>query len=146
MLVGCRMPCHRADAMIRLFASSGRMRAPIVALELGRGETVGELSVLNPESKRECSVTVVRESELVRISAAAFDRMTRAHPPLMHLFTNRLASRYQQVSPVASVVVTTVVSTTDCVVPPHLWRRRCTNNCPATASCSVGPVHRRPTW
>lgn len=43
-------------------------------------------------------MAAVRESELVKISTAAFGRMVRAHAELMRVFTQRLAKRYQLIT------------------------------------------------
>jgi predicted acylesterase/phospholipase RssA/CRP-like cAMP-binding protein len=50
--------------------------------ELGRGETVGEMAVITGE-RRSATVIAVRDTELIRLSREALDRLAKQNPQLM---------------------------------------------------------------
>lgn len=64
-------------------------------VDLSRGDTVGELSVLAREKRRSTSAVCLRDSELVRISLAAFERIAALYPHVMRHFARALARRYE---------------------------------------------------
>jgi predicted acylesterase/phospholipase RssA/CRP-like cAMP-binding protein len=82
---------------------SGRLRVSVrvpngeekVVGEVARGETVGEMGLLASES-RSATVTAIRDSELVRLSKAGFERVVEQHPRLMMGVTRLLVTRLQR--------------------------------------------------
>jgi predicted acylesterase/phospholipase RssA/CRP-like cAMP-binding protein len=81
--------------------------------EIGRGETVGEMALLTG-APRSATVLAVRDSQLVRLSQAAFERIAQRCPGAMLLLTRRLVKRLQQTTRVpraqASMVTIAVTS------------------------------------
>jgi predicted acylesterase/phospholipase RssA/CRP-like cAMP-binding protein len=67
-------------------------------VDVGRGETVGELSVLVREKRRAISAVCIRDCELVRITQASFELVARKYPAVMHQFTQVLARRYRELT------------------------------------------------
>jgi predicted acylesterase/phospholipase RssA/CRP-like cAMP-binding protein len=90
-----------ADALYVLV--SGRMHvlvkgpdgANVLVAEIGRGEAVGEMAILTGAS-RSATVVAVRDSRLVKLSQAAFERIVQRCPRAMLLVTRRLVQRLQQ--------------------------------------------------
>lgn len=82
---------------------SGRLRvlvhgpagADVLVAEIGRGEPVGEMALLTG-APRSATVMAVRDSRLVRLSQAAFERIVERCPRAMLLVTRRLVQRLQQ--------------------------------------------------
>jgi len=82
---------------------SGRLRVSIeygngteeAIREIARGESVGELALLtgNPRS---ATVRAIRDSELARLSRAAFENVFKNHPQLVGQLTLQIASRQSQ--------------------------------------------------
>lgn len=80
----------------------GRLRAVLtdesgtdrVLGEVGRGETVGELAVLTGETRLN-AVVAVRDSELIRLDRAEFERLAVAQPRMMFDLTRTLITRYR---------------------------------------------------
>src|SRR5207247_7143721 len=67
---------------------NGRMRVVLTnergeqtVAELGSGEIVGEMAVVTGEP-RNATVVAVRDSQLARLTKAAFDRVVKRHPVL----------------------------------------------------------------
>lgn len=60
--------------------------------EVGPGETVGEIALLT-EGTRSASVYAVRDSEVVRFSRAAFERLVKNYPGVMMHISRLLGSR-----------------------------------------------------
>lgn len=77
--------------------STGSRNRSQMTLEVGRGEVVGELSVLTNENVRECSCVALRDCELVWLSRAAFERLVVRQPVVMQVFTRLIAKRYNDV-------------------------------------------------
>jgi len=79
---------------------SGRLRVLLelengshkVLGEVGRGETVGEMALLTGEP-RSATVLAIRDTELFRLSKAAFDRIVERNPRVMMLIAQRLVAR-----------------------------------------------------
>ena len=63
--------------------------------EVGRGQVVGEMAVLTGEP-RSATVRAVRDSELIRFSKPAFERVIEKDPRTMTLISRRLISRLRQ--------------------------------------------------
>ncbi len=82
---------------------SGRLRVTIdrddgtseSLRELARGDTVGELALLTGES-RSASVWAIRDTELVRISQAAFESAVKTDPKLIRQIAVQLAGHERQ--------------------------------------------------
>ena len=82
---------------------SGRLRVTVrlpdgqerVVGEVARGETVGEMGLLSGEP-RSASVYAIRDTELVRLSQAGFERVVEQHPRLMMGVTRLLVTRLQR--------------------------------------------------
>jgi predicted acylesterase/phospholipase RssA/CRP-like cAMP-binding protein len=98
---------------------TGRLRVVVrgtsgeeVALaEVGRGEVIGEMALLTGDP-RSATVVAVRDSHLVRLSRAAFERIVQQCPGAMLLVTRRLVRRLQQanrgprgVAPLATIAL-----------------------------------------
>jgi predicted acylesterase/phospholipase RssA/CRP-like cAMP-binding protein len=62
--------------------------------EIGPGETVGEMALLTGEA-RSSTVIAVRDSELMRLDRAEFDRLTEERPRMMLDLTRALIARYR---------------------------------------------------
>jgi NTE family protein/lysophospholipid hydrolase len=60
--------------------------------EVGPGETVGEIALLT-EGTRAASVYAVRDSEVVRLSRAAFERLVKKYPSVMMHISRLLGNR-----------------------------------------------------
>jgi predicted acylesterase/phospholipase RssA/CRP-like cAMP-binding protein len=79
--------------------------------EIGRGESVGEMAVLTGEP-RSATVYAIRDTALVRLSKASFERVIVNHPRAMLEMTRLIVTRYRriinpssQLQPVAIAVV-----------------------------------------
>jgi NTE family protein/lysophospholipid hydrolase len=89
------------DAMYIIL--SGRLRVTIerrdgvveTVRELSRGETVGELALLTGEP-RSATVQAIRDTELVMLSRAAFERAIRSDPKLISQIALQLADRQRR--------------------------------------------------
>jgi CRP-like cAMP-binding protein len=66
-------------------------------VEMGKGQTVGELAVLDPEP-RVASVTAVEETHLFRIEKDAFDDVMTDHPEVAREVIRVLCQRLRGVS------------------------------------------------
>lgn len=97
-LFGGQVLFRQGDAGDALYiVVSGRLRVLVEAggetravREVGRSETVGELSLLTGEA-RSATVVAVRDTALGRISRATFDRLLEQHPHAIHGLTRVLA-------------------------------------------------------
>jgi len=67
-------------------------------VDVGRGETVGELSVLIREKRRNVTAVCIRDCELVRMSQASYAVIAHRYPAVMTQFTRVLAHRYQEIT------------------------------------------------
>jgi predicted acylesterase/phospholipase RssA/CRP-like cAMP-binding protein len=84
---------------------SGRLRVlpddparETLPVELGRGETVGELGLVTGEP-RSRSICAVRDTYLGRLSSSSYDRLlTRFPQEVMRVFISRIARRVQQIT------------------------------------------------
>jgi CRP-like cAMP-binding protein len=82
------------------FVVSGRLRAygvrddgtELSIAEIGPGETIGEMALISNES-RSASVDALRDSELLRLSKAGFDRLLSEQPRTMAIFTRIIVER-----------------------------------------------------
>nr|MBI3613835.1 cyclic nucleotide-binding domain-containing protein [Nitrospirota bacterium] len=98
---------------------SGRLEAIIqdeggsdpVVRPIGRGTCVGEMALLT-DAPRSATVRAVRDSELIRLPKAAFDRLLQAHPQAAVELSRTLARRLQQsdasrakTTPIATIAV-----------------------------------------
>jgi len=63
--------------------------------EIGRGETVGEMSVLTGEP-RSATVVAVRDSDLLSLSQVSFDRLAEKHPQTALQMARLIARRLQE--------------------------------------------------
>ncbi|MBM4133436.1 MAG: cyclic nucleotide-binding domain-containing protein [Nitrospira sp.] len=82
---------------------------------IGRGTCVGEMALLT-DAPRSATVRAVRDSELIRLSRAAFDRLLHDYPQAAVELSRTLARRLQQSD--ASRTKTTPIATI-AVVPGH---------------------------
>lgn len=67
------------------------------SINVSRGETVGELSVLTEAPTREADAVCIRDCELVHITRASFQRIIQLFPKVMKRFSRLLAKRHQEV-------------------------------------------------
>ena len=97
---------RKGDASDALYIIlSGRLRVlpedrahETLPVELGRGETVGELGLVTGEP-RSRSICAVRDTYLGRLSSAAYDQLlTRFPQEVMRIFVSRVARRVQQIT------------------------------------------------
>lgn len=63
--------------------------------EIGRGEVVGEMAILTGEP-RSATVRAIRDSELVKLSREAFERVIASNPLAMTLIARRLVMRLKR--------------------------------------------------
>jgi NTE family protein len=59
------------------------------------GETVGEMSLISGSSEHSAQIVALRDSELLRVPAAAFDALTARHPRVMLNLMRILVKRLQ---------------------------------------------------
>ena len=84
---------------------SGRVRVlpddparETLPVELGRGETIGELGLITGEPRTR-SVCAVRDTYLARLSSSAYNHLLTRYPQdVMRIFGSRVARRVQQVT------------------------------------------------
>src|SRR5687767_1358405 len=112
---------------------SGRLRVTVkrseggeqAVAELGRGESVGEMALLTG-GQRSATVRAVRDSQLVRLSKANFDRLLHSAPgtaiELARLLVLRLQHTLHAASPVASPSTTALMPATKDIPLSHLAR------------------------
>jgi NTE family protein len=105
--------CMYAVIQGRLHAFVGGAEGePNLVGELRAGETVGELGLIDG-SPRMATVTAVRDSKLVRVSAAGFDRLVRFNPDSLtkvaRAEAERMRSMGQRRLPVTAVRTITVM-------------------------------------
>ena len=67
-------------------------------LDIGKGESCGEIAVLTSEDVRLSSAVCIRDVELVKISNAAFRFITEHHPAVMAQLARVLALRYRHLT------------------------------------------------
>jgi predicted acylesterase/phospholipase RssA/CRP-like cAMP-binding protein len=79
---------------LRVFVRSPSGEDTLVA-EIGRGESVGEMALLTG-APRSATVVAVRDSVLVRLSRAAFERIVERSPRIILSVTRRLVERLQR--------------------------------------------------
>jgi NTE family protein/lysophospholipid hydrolase len=93
---------------LRVFVRAPSGEDALVA-EIGRGESVGEMALLTG-APRSATVVAVRDSVLVRLSRAAFERTVERSPRLMLRVTRRLVERLQRTThaPRAKATLTTI--------------------------------------
>eukprot|EP00753_Platysulcus_tardus_P011594 PLAT3299.6.p1 GENE.PLAT3299.6~~PLAT3299.6.p1 ORF type:complete len:884 (-),score=381.09 PLAT3299.6:1129-3387(-) len=76
---------------------SGRLRTVFdsgdAPVEVGRGQCVGEASVLAEDAAFDYSAVCIRDSELVRVSTAAFEEVSGRFPSVLLPFMRQLARR-----------------------------------------------------
>jgi CRP-like cAMP-binding protein len=85
------------------FVVSGRLRvfgrrddgSEIFIAEVGPGATIGEMALLSKEP-RSASADALCDTELLRLSKNGFDRLIKAHPKTMAVFTRILVARLNQ--------------------------------------------------
>ena len=97
---------RKGDASDSLYVIlSGRLRVlpadnayETLPVELGRGETIGELGLITGEP-RSRSICAVRDTYLGRLSSSSYDQLlTRFPQEVMRLFVSRVARRVQQIT------------------------------------------------
>jgi predicted acylesterase/phospholipase RssA len=97
-----------------------------VVAEVGPGEAVGEMAVLTGEP-RSASVHGIRDSELVRLSRAGFDRLAARHPEVLRriakIEVNRLRHMNTGVRPAAPPVAICLVPAGHGTVSPEFAPR-----------------------
>jgi predicted acylesterase/phospholipase RssA/CRP-like cAMP-binding protein len=87
-----------------------------VVAEVGRGELVGELAVMTDEP-RSATVTALRDSQVLRLTTAAFAELVAQHPGALRQITTqvvrRLVRSFREGSPTSPVVTIAVVPLSD---------------------------------
>ena len=83
----------------RLQAVQGSAESEVVVRELGRGEVIGELALLI-DAPRSASIRAVRDSTLVRLTKAQFDRIADAR--VLGALVQELATRLHNAPPPAA--------------------------------------------
>jgi len=72
----------------------GKLERSLV--ELGKGETLGEMALLTHEP-RSATAYAIRDTQLARLDRASFDRIVAAHPQkMLGLFVGQMAKRLRQ--------------------------------------------------
>ena len=91
---------HRGEASDAVYVvRNGRLQAiqnDIVVRELGRGDVIGELGLLI-DAPRSASIRAVRDSKLVRLTMAHFDKIANAG--VLKALNRSLAARLHQLPP-----------------------------------------------
>lgn len=84
--------CLIINGRMRVTVPDGQTRDRFIA-ELGPGEIVGEMAVVTGEA-RNATVVAVRDSQLARLTAAAFERLLIKHPSwAVRMVSHTLAQR-----------------------------------------------------
>lgn len=100
-----------------------------IVAELGRGESVGEMALLTGE-RRSARVDAIRDSLLLALSRAAFERVVEQHPRVMTQLARQLVSRLKSSlrgAPVRSVLSTLCVKAAVPGVPLDRFCERLAN-------------------
>jgi predicted acylesterase/phospholipase RssA/CRP-like cAMP-binding protein len=84
----------------RLQVCVGKDGAERKVAEIKRGEIVGEMAMFTGD-KRTASIYAMRDSDLVKISRPAFERIIASHPNIMMYFIQFIVRRMQGMSAVA---------------------------------------------
>jgi CRP-like cAMP-binding protein len=107
------------------FVVSGRLRvfgrredgSDVHIATVGPGETLGEMALLSNEP-RSAFVAAERDTQLLRLSKAGFDRLVNEHPKTMAVFTRiivaRLNSRIRARSVITQLRTLPLVTAADC--------------------------------
>ncbi len=82
----------RGRLQVWIEGDNGAAGKPVLVAEVGPGETVGEISLLTG-GPRSASLRAVRDSLLLRMDAAAFDRLGRERPQIVRQVAGGIASR-----------------------------------------------------
>lgn len=82
---------------LQVLRSEGEGQPSVVVGELGRGDSLGETALLTGEP-REATVKAVRDTELIRLSGAAFLQLLQAHPALLMRVARSLVQRTRRAS------------------------------------------------
>ncbi|HLU09829.1 MAG TPA: cyclic nucleotide-binding and patatin-like phospholipase domain-containing protein [Oceanobacillus sp.] len=82
--------------------ANGRLRVVVgdsetVVMELGSGDTVGEMGVVSGET-RSATVYALRDSELCRLSKAGFQRLAEKHSPVMAQIALQMVERVRRMT------------------------------------------------
>lgn len=94
---------HQREAADCLYVVvSGRLRVSLehpdgreqVLGEVGRGGVVGEMALLTGQH-RSATARAVRDTDLLRLGADAFNRLVEQHPAMMMRVTRSIVTRYQ---------------------------------------------------
>jgi predicted acylesterase/phospholipase RssA len=101
-----------AHGRLRVSVAAARGARRVVA-ELGRGESVGEMALLTGE-RRSARVEAIRDSMLLALSRAAFERVVEQYPRVMTQLARQLVERLKL--SLRGAPVTHFLSTV-CVVP-----------------------------
>ncbi len=70
---------------------------PRAVAEIGRGESVGEMALLTGEP-RSATIVAIRDTQLLKLSRRAFERIVERSPRVMLVVTRRLVHRLQQMN------------------------------------------------
>jgi NTE family protein/lysophospholipid hydrolase len=100
---GGRVLFNQRDAADCLYVVvSGRLRVSLERSdgseqslgEVGRGDVVGEMALLTGQ-RRSATARAIRDTDLLRLRADAFNRLIEQHPATMMRVTRRIVMRYQ---------------------------------------------------
>ena len=141
---------HQGDLADCLYVVvQGRLRVSVerpdgseqVLGEVGRGDVIGEMALLTGE-RRSATARAVRDTELLRLGEAAFNRLVEQQPAMMMQLTRRMVVRYQNAlrfhgSGVRSAPTTIAVVPTAREVPLSEFTKRLER-----ALAAYGPVLR----
>jgi len=107
------------------FVVSGRLRVfgrredggEVEIAEVGPGEAIGEMALLSNEP-RSASVDALRDTELLALSRAGFERLVNEHPKVLAFFTRVVVTRLNRTIrgrvPVAQLGTRSTVTLEDC--------------------------------
>lgn len=138
--------CRQGEPGGSLFlVVSGKLRVVVadadgrehLVRELGRGENVGEMSLLTGEP-RSATVRAVRDTVLARLTSAGFERLVAAHPATALSLTRMLArwlNRSNERRSAATLPATIAVRAASTDVPLSAFCTRLT-----TALGAIGPT------
>src|SRR5690606_9640798 len=83
-----------AHGRLRVSVAGARGARRVVA-ELGRGESVGEMALLTGE-RRSARVEAIRDSVLLALSRASFERVVEQYPRVMTQLARQLVDRLKK--------------------------------------------------
>lgn len=80
---------------LQVLRTMGEGQSPVAVGELGRGDSLGETALLTGEP-RDATVRAIRDTELIRLSGAAFLEVLQTYPALLRRVARTLVQRVRR--------------------------------------------------